>query len=56
MKATQFVLWGQHSAYANGVPIKIMGGTARECRARMRHYMTLRGWYGLAVLPTLASY
>lgn len=31
MHKTEYVLWGSHPEYCDGQPIKIDGGTFREC-------------------------
>lgn len=44
----EFVLWGTHPAYGN-VPIKISGGTARECRGELRRRKSDGGWSSLEI-------
>lgn len=51
-----YVLWGKHPSYSLQ-PIKIMGGTLRECRAEMKRRQDHgRGrWTGLTIEKRPAS-
>lgn len=44
------VLWGIHPRYAGGVPIKIMGGTYRQCLSAYR-MRSPEGWTSLVIRP-----
>lgn len=42
---TDWVLWGFHPRYANGVPIKLVGGSLPRCRAEQTWRVKReRGW------------
>lgn len=42
--ARPFVLWGSHPRYADGMVIRLTGGTSRECRAAARQRHAEGGW------------
>lgn len=53
-----YVLWGSHGPTTGGVFVKIMGGTAAECRREMKRRRAA-GWTDLctklsAALPAIA--
>jgi hypothetical protein len=52
----RYVLWGSNALYANALPIKLMGGTLRECRATQTRRKAEGGWalaiYSVGTAPT----
>jgi hypothetical protein len=44
VSAQEYVLWGSHPSYADGVPIRLTGGTVRECRTEKRWRESDGGW------------
>lgn len=45
----EWVLWGSHPAYADGVSIKLTGGTLARCRQERRWRVADGGWTGLDI-------
>jgi hypothetical protein len=44
-----WVLWGFHPRYADGVPIKLTGGTLGHCRAEQTHRVEREGDWTCAI-------
>jgi hypothetical protein len=50
-----FVVWGSHPRYADGTPIKLSGGTARECSAELRRLARVDNTWKAAIYPKGAA-